>query len=64
MATLAATPFNPAIRELYQRLLAVGKGKKVALVACMRKLLTLLKSIVKSGTTWNEKMNLVEVKHA
>ena len=50
MATLAATLFNPAIREFYQRLLAVGKVKKVALVACMCKLLTLLNAIVKSGT--------------
>ena len=55
MATLAATRFNPAIREFYQRLLAAGKAKKVALVACMRKLLTLLNAIVKSDTPWNKK---------
>ena len=41
MATLAATRFNPLIRTFYQRLLAAGKAKKVALVACMRKLLTI-----------------------
>ena len=64
MATLAATPFNPAIRELYQRLLAAGKVKKVALVACMRKLLTILNAIVKSGTTWNENMNVMAVENA
>ena len=64
MATLATTRFNPAIRELYQRLLAVGKVKKVALVACLRKLLTLLNAIVKSGTPWNEKMHVMEVENA
>ena len=64
MATLAATRFNPAIREFYQRLLAVGKVKKMALVACMRKLLAILNAIVKSGTPWNEKMNAMEVENA
>ena len=42
MATLAASRFNPVIRDFYQRLLAAGKPKKVALVACMRKLLVIL----------------------
>ena len=64
MATLAATRFNPAIREFYRRLSATGKVKKVALVACMRKLLTILNTIVKSGTPWNEKMNVMEVDNA
>ena len=43
MGTLAATRFNPVIRDFYQRLLAAGKPKKLALVACMRKLLVILK---------------------
>ena len=64
MATLVATRFNPAIRQFYQRLLAVGKVKKVALVACMRKLLTLQNAIVKSGTPWNETMNVMKVENA
>ena len=64
MATLAAARFNLAIREFYQRLLAAGKVKKVALVACMRKLLTTLNAIVKSGTPWNETMNLMKVENA
>ena len=64
MATLAATRFNPVIRVFYQRLLAAGKAKKVALVACMRKLLTILNAIVKSGTPWNEKMHVMEVENA
>lgn len=42
MATLVATRFNPVIKPFYQRLLAVGKPKKVALTACMSKLLTIL----------------------
>ena len=64
MATLAATRFNPVIRAFYQRLLAAGKAKKVALVACMRKLLTILNAIVKSGTPWNENLHTREVENA
>jgi len=45
MATLSATRFNPMIREMYQRLLAAGKPKKVALCACARKLLIKLNSL-------------------
>lgn len=50
MATLVATRWNPVIKEFYARLLAAGKPKKVALVACMRKLLTILNAMVKSST--------------
>lgn len=53
MATLAATRYNPAIRAFYTRLLAKGKPKKVALVACARKLLTILNSILRHQTPWN-----------
>jgi len=52
MATLVATRFNPVIRAFYQRLLAAGKPKKVALVACMRKLLTILNAMIKHRTPW------------
>jgi transposase len=52
MATLAATRFNPVIRAFYLRLCAAGKDKKVALTACMRKLLTILNAMVKTGTPW------------
>lgn len=52
MGALVATRFNPVIRVFYQRLLAAGKAKKVALTACMRKLLTMLNAILKSGTPW------------
>ena len=52
MGTLTATRFNPVISDFYQRLLAAGKAKKVALVACMRKLLTILNAMVKNNSTW------------
>ena len=54
MATLAATRCNPTIRACYQRLLAAGKAQKVALTACMRKLLTLCNAIIKSNTPWHD----------
>jgi transposase len=53
MATLTATRCNPVIREMYQRLLRVGKKKKVAIVACMRKLLTILNAIIRDRSHWN-----------
>lgn len=49
MATLSATQHNPVIRDFYARLIAAGKPKKVALVACMRKLLTILNAMVRDG---------------
>ena len=53
MGALVAARCNPVIREFYQRLLAAGKPKKLALTACMRKLLTVLNSMVKTGRAWN-----------
>jgi transposase len=53
MATLVATRANPAIRAFYQRLLALGKPKKVALIACMRKLLTILNHMVRTRQPWS-----------
>jgi transposase len=52
MSTLVATRHNPVIREFYERLLAAGKAKKVALIACMRKLLTILNAMVKNQQRW------------
>jgi transposase len=52
MATLAAIRHNPVIRAFYQRLRQAGKLKKVAIVACMRKLLTILNAMVKHQTPW------------
>jgi transposase len=54
MSTLAAIRFNPVIALFYKHLLAVGKPKMVAMVACMRKLLTILNAMLKSGTPWND----------
>jgi transposase len=53
MATLVATRRNPVIRDFYNRLMAKGKLFKVALVACMRKLLTILNSMIKHKTRWS-----------
>jgi transposase len=53
MATLAATRYNPLIKAHYQRLRAAGKVPKVALVACMRKLLTILNAMARSGTPFD-----------
>ena len=52
MAALVATRWNPVIRVFYQRLRAAGKAPKVALVAAMRKLLTILNAMVHAGTPW------------
>ena len=52
MGALVATRFNPTIKEFYERLCARGKPKMVALVACMRKLLTILNAILKNRTPW------------
>lgn len=52
MATISASRFNPIIKEFYDRLCATGKAKKVALVACMRKLLTMLNAMLKHNTPW------------
>lgn len=52
MATLAATKWNPVIRAAYRRLRAAGKAPKVALVACMRKLLTILNAMMKQRSPW------------
>lgn len=52
MAALVASRRNPTIRTFYQRLLASGKPPKVALTACMRKLLIVLNAIARTGTRW------------
>ena len=52
MGALVASRHNPAIRDFYQRLLAAGKPKKVALVASMRKLLVILNGMLKHGSPW------------
>lgn len=61
MAALVATRHNAVIRAFYQRLLAAGKPKKVALVACMRKLLTILNAIARSRQGWSDTFHTAEV---
>ena len=56
MATIMAARFNPVIRTFYQHLLASGKRKKVALVACMHKLLTILNAMIRDMTPWKESL--------
>lgn len=53
MATVAATRCNPVIRDLYRRLVAQGKPGKVAITACMRKLLTILNVMARRQSAWN-----------
>lgn len=53
MATLSATRFNPVIKAFYDRLRKAGKKKKIAIVACMRKLLTILNAMIRDGNHWN-----------
>lgn len=53
MATLTAITHNPTIREDYQRLVAAGKLKRIAHVACMRKLLTILNAMVREDKPWS-----------
>ena len=57
MAALVATQRNPIIRRFYQRLLATGKPKKLALTACMRKLLTILNAMMRTQTTWRSSLD-------
>jgi len=52
MTALAATRANPVIRAFFERLRAAGKPFKVALTACMRKLLTILNAMVRHDTRW------------
>jgi len=59
MAALAAKRFNPVLRRFAQRLTCSGKSAKVIIVACMRKLLTLLNAMVRDNLTWSQ-LNVVK----
>jgi transposase len=61
MATLSATRHNEVIRIHYQHLLAEGNPKKVALVACMRKLLTIFNAIIRTMEPWKSKRAVPKV---
>jgi transposase len=56
VSMLSAIQCHPKLKPMYQRMVANGKPKKVALVACMRKQLSILNSMVKNNTYWDEKM--------
>jgi len=53
MAALVATRFNPVIRSFYERLRTAGKAKKLAITACMRKLITIINAMLKHRASWN-----------
>jgi transposase len=59
MAAFAATRFNPILKSFYERLIAAGKSFKVAIVACMRKLLCILNAMLKNHTTWDNHKSLL-----
>ena len=56
MATITATRHNPTIAAMYTRLVAAGKVKKVALIACARKLLTVLNAMARNNTPWKAEL--------
>jgi len=56
VSMMSAIQCHPKLKPMYQRMVAAGKPKKVALVACMRKQLTILNTMVKNHTYWDEKM--------
>src|SRR5262249_24064968 len=64
MATMAAIEYNPAIKVFYSRLIAAGKPKKVAIVACMRKLLTILNAMLRDRAMWDAAKHLQITKPA
>lgn len=53
MATLVAIRFNPRLRQVYERLLSAGKLKKVAIVACMHKMLIIMNAMLRNNTRWS-----------
>lgn len=58
MATLSSIQFNPVIQSFYQQLVKRGKEKKVAIVACMRKLLTILNAMIRDNNTWSAEQSV------
>ena len=56
MAMMSAIQCNPVFKATYQRLVASGKPKKVAIIACVRKMIVILNSMVRDGTMWDPNM--------
>jgi transposase len=59
MGAMVAARYNPVLKAFYERLVAAGKPKKVALIAVARKLLTILNAIVRDGTPWKGTLEAV-----
>ena len=59
MGAMVAARYNPVLKIFYARLVAVGKPKKVALIAVARKLLIILNAIVRDGTPWKGTVGVV-----
>ncbi len=59
MAAWVGRRHNPVLRATYERLAAAGKPRKVALVACMRRLLVILNAIIRTGTPWKNHVSKV-----
>ena len=55
MSIMSSVQHNPKLRTIYQRFLAAGKMRKVALIACMRKMIIILNAMIKNQTDWSEK---------
>ena len=60
MAAVVASRHNPVIKAFYEKLTRAGKAKKVALVACMRKLLVIINTMLKNDSAWNPKIAVSE----
>jgi len=63
MATLSAVRWDATLKRFYERLCAAGKPRKVALVACMRKLLTIINAVIKSGQPWQPSYSQAPAAH-
>ena len=57
MSTMSAIQHHPKLKAMYEKLVAAGKPKKVAIVACMRKQLVILNTMVRNGTHWDQSMS-------
>jgi transposase len=58
MATLVAVKYNPVIKAFYERFLARNKEKKVALIACMRKMITILNAMVRDNQPFRHQASM------
>ncbi|ECO1013919.1 IS110 family transposase, partial [Salmonella enterica subsp. enterica serovar Newport] len=59
MGVMSATRFNPVIKEFFERLVAKGKPKKLAYIACVHKLLRIINAMVRDGTSFNPDLHAV-----